>query len=57
MILNVDGSSIGNPDISGFGGLIRKVDGGWVHGFSGNVGHTNILHAELMAIYKLKGSS
>jgi ribonuclease HI len=52
MILNVDGSSIGNPGISGFGGLIRNTDGGWVHGFFGNLGHTNILHAELMAIYK-----
>ncbi|KAK2425361.1 hypothetical protein QL285_035613 [Trifolium repens] len=52
MILNVDGSSIGNPGISGFGGLIRNADGAWVHGFYGNLGVTNILHAELMAIYK-----
>jgi hypothetical protein len=50
MILNVDGSSIGNPGISGFGGLIRNADGGWVHGFFGNIGHTNILHAELMLL-------
>jgi hypothetical protein len=27
MILNVDGSSIGNPGVSGFGGLIRNSDG------------------------------
>ncbi|KAK2412910.1 putative MO25 protein [Trifolium repens] len=52
MILNVDGSSIGNPGISGFGGLIRNADGAWVHGFFGNLGITNILHAELMAIYR-----
>ncbi|GAU21723.1 hypothetical protein TSUD_328480 [Trifolium subterraneum] len=52
MILNVDGSSIGNPGISGYGGLIRNADGAWIHGFFGNLGVTNILHAELMAIYK-----
>ncbi|GAU50029.1 hypothetical protein TSUD_240220 [Trifolium subterraneum] len=52
MILNVDGSIIGNPGISGFGGLIRNADGAWVHGFFGNLAVTNILHAELMAIYK-----
>ncbi|MCH79684.1 RNA-directed DNA polymerase (Reverse transcriptase) [Trifolium medium] len=51
MILNVDGSS-SNPGISGFGGLIHNADGAWVHGFFGNLGVTNILHAELMAIYK-----
>jgi hypothetical protein len=52
MILNADGSSIGNPGIFGFGGLLRTADGAWVHGFFGNLGFTNILHAELMAIYK-----
>ncbi|KAK2444819.1 hypothetical protein QL285_015816 [Trifolium repens] len=52
MFLNVDGSSIGNSGISGFGGLIRNADGAWVHCFYENLGVTNILHAELMAIYK-----
>jgi ribonuclease HI len=52
MILNVDDSSLGNPGVSGFGGLIRNSDGAWVHGFYGNLGVSNILHAELMAIYK-----
>ncbi|GAU12548.1 hypothetical protein TSUD_182620 [Trifolium subterraneum] len=52
MILNVDGSSIGNPSISSFRGLIRNADGAWVRGFFGNLGVTNILHAELMPIYK-----
>jgi hypothetical protein len=28
MILNVDGSSIGNPSVLCFGGLIRNSDGG-----------------------------
>jgi hypothetical protein len=51
MILNVDGSSIGNPGISGFRGLIRNSDGAWVHGFAGNIGFSNILHAELLAVY------
>jgi hypothetical protein len=27
MILNVDGSSIGNPGVSGYGGLLRTADG------------------------------
>jgi ribonuclease HI len=52
MILNVDGSSKGNPGVSGYGGLIRNAGGAWVHGFFGNLGVTTILHAELMAIYK-----
>jgi hypothetical protein len=52
MILNVDGSSIGNPGVFGFGRLIRNSNGAWVHGFYGNLGVSNILHAELMAIYK-----
>ncbi|GAU24184.1 hypothetical protein TSUD_84190 [Trifolium subterraneum] len=51
MILNVDGSSIGNPGISGFGGLIQNFDRTWVHGFAGNIGFSNILHAELLAMY------
>ncbi|GAU11445.1 hypothetical protein TSUD_344360 [Trifolium subterraneum] len=52
MILNVDGSSIGNPGPSGYGGLIRNAYEAWVHGLFGNLGVTNILHAELMAINK-----
>ncbi|PNX72646.1 ribonuclease H, partial [Trifolium pratense] len=52
MILNVDGNNIGNHGISGYGGLIRNADGAWIHGFFGNLEVTNILHAELMAIYK-----
>jgi ribonuclease HI len=52
MILNVDGSSIGNHGISGYGGLLRTANGAWVHGFFGNLRVTHILHAELMTIYK-----
>ncbi|XP_045799915.1 uncharacterized protein LOC123894078 [Trifolium pratense] len=51
MILNVDGSSIGNHGVSGFGGLIRNSDGGRIQGFAGNIGISNILHAELLAMY------
>ncbi|MCH91677.1 ribonuclease H protein [Trifolium medium] len=51
MILNVDGSSIGNHGVSGFGGLIRNSDGAWVHIFAGKIGFSNILHAELSAVY------
>ncbi|CAJ2635744.1 unnamed protein product [Trifolium pratense] len=51
MLSHRDGSSIDNPGASGFGGLIRNSDGAWVHGFSGNIGFSNILHAELMALY------
>ncbi|MCH83631.1 ribonuclease H protein [Trifolium medium] len=51
MILNIDGNSIGNLGVFGFGGLIRNSDGAWIHGFAGNIGFSNILHAELFAVY------
>lgn len=38
MILNVDGSSLGIPGVSGFGGLIQKDDVAWIHYFSCNIG-------------------
>jgi len=51
MILNVDGSYLGNPDVSGFEGLIQNYDGAWIQGFIGNIGFSNILHAELLGVY------
>jgi ribonuclease HI len=51
MILYVDGSSIDNHGISGFRGLIWNSVGAWVQGFVGNIGFSNILHAELLAVY------
>ncbi|GAU50441.1 hypothetical protein TSUD_409510 [Trifolium subterraneum] len=48
--LNVDGSSFGNPGISGYGGLIRDDKGNWIRGFSGHVEFTDSLHVELLAI-------
>jgi len=34
-----------------FGGLLRNDDGAWYSGFVGNIGFSNILHAELLAVY------
>jgi len=50
-MLNVDGSNFGNPDISDFGGVLRRHDGSWIYGFGGNIGISSILQAELLAIY------
>jgi len=51
MILNVDDSSIGNLGILGFRGLIQNGDGAWISGFVGNIGFSNILHTEYLAVY------
>ena len=48
--LNTDGASRGNPGKSGAGGLIRNHEGRWVAGFCHNIGTTNSLEAELIAI-------
>jgi ribonuclease HI len=50
-VLNVDGSSLGIPGSSGFGGVLRHSDGSWLYGFAGHVGISSILHAELLALY------
>lgn len=50
--LNVDGSSLGNPGRSGFGGIIRNWQGEWCTGFSGFCRFTDNLNAELLAIYQ-----
>jgi ribonuclease HI len=49
--MNVDGSSIGIPRVSGFKCLIQNSNGVWVHGFAGNKRLSNILHAKPMAVY------
>lgn len=51
MILIVDCSSLGNPDVSCYDRLIRNADGEWIHGFAGNIRFSNILHAQLLAVY------
>lgn len=49
-IMNVDGSSFRNPGRAGFGGLVRRIDGSWVSGFSGSIGFSDNWHAELSAL-------
>jgi ribonuclease HI len=50
-ILNVDGSCIGSPSRTGFGGLIRNSAGFYLMGFSGSLpSSSDILEAELTAI-------
>lgn len=51
IVLNVDGSSIGNLGPAGFGGIFRDNDGSWMHGFVGSIGHANNLLTELLALY------
>jgi len=46
--VNVDGSSLSNPERSGFRGLIRNNNGDWLLGFSGFCGITS---SELYAIF------
>jgi ribonuclease HI len=48
--LNVDGTSYGNPGITGYGGLIRDHNGSWIIGFSGPVSFVDSLEVELLAI-------
>jgi ribonuclease HI len=53
VILNVDGSCLGSPIRSGFGGIIRNTFGHYLAGFSGFIPETSdILLVELYAIYK-----
>lgn len=49
--INVDRSSLGNPGPPCFGGLIRDAQGEWVARFKGSIGVSQILLAELIAIY------
>ncbi|KAL7583035.1 hypothetical protein Lser_V15G42598 [Lactuca serriola] len=48
--LNTDGSSLGNPGPSSYGGLIRDDCGAWVCGYAGNIGWDTILAAEIWGI-------
>ncbi|KAJ1390058.1 Ribonuclease H domain [Sesbania bispinosa] len=47
--LNVNGSA--HLGRASYGGLLRDDRGCWIAGFWGNLGHSEILHAELQAIY------
>lgn len=50
VVLNVEGSCIGNLGPSGMGGLLRSSDGVWLDRFAGFFGITNNLPAELLAL-------
>lgn len=50
MVMNVNGSSLGNPGPAGFGGLLRSGDGEWRLGFYGSIGVADNLEAELAAL-------
>lgn len=52
-ILNVDGICIGNPQRTGFGGLLRNNAGLFISGFSGYTADSfDVLLAKLHAIYQ-----
>lgn len=51
MVLNVDGSSLINPENTGYDGLIRKHNGSFQLSFDGSMGIFNILHAEIQALW------
>ena len=48
--LNVDGSSMDNSGLAGFGGLAYGDDGRWIFGFCGFIGFADNLLPELIAI-------
>ena len=48
--LNTDGSAMGNPGIVDAGGILRDHSGGWISGFSLNLGLASNNMAELAAI-------
>jgi ribonuclease HI len=52
-ILNVDGSCMGDPIRTGFGGVLRNHSGTYISGFSGFISNSHdILFAELTALYQ-----
>lgn len=48
--VNSDGSSLGNPGLTGGGGLIRNDKGEWIRGFARAIGSTTSAAAELWAL-------
>lgn len=43
-------NNLSNFGVSNFGRFIQLADGG-VHGFTCNIGYTNIIHVEVMKLY------
>lgn len=52
MVLNTDGSAIGNPSLAGCAGVFRSNEGIWLGGFQQASGVCNSLEAELWGVYK-----
>lgn len=52
IVLNVDGSSLGNLGPSGMGGVIRDTNGSWLVGFVDFLSIHDNLFAKLIAIYR-----
>lgn len=50
VVLNVDGSSFGNPGILGIAGFLRGHDGHWIASFMGHIGISDNLHDELLGL-------
>lgn len=50
---NIDSSVRGEDNSAGCGGVCRDSMGNWVFGFSRNMGSSNVLWAELWAIYTM----
>ncbi|KAG4980184.1 hypothetical protein JHK82_033420 [Glycine max] len=51
--LKVDGSFIGNPSLSGFGGLLHDSLVQWLGGFVDSCSHSTNMEAEFQAIHKV----
>lgn len=49
-MINVDGSSVGNPGPSDFDGILRNSFGGWFTSFVGSFGFNSNINAEFQAI-------
>ena len=48
--INSDGSSLGNPSVVGFGGILRRGNGDWIMGYSGHISKADNLCAELLGL-------
>lgn len=51
VVIHVDGSSRGNPGLSGFGCVVRTGDGQWIEGCAGFVSFASNLQVELHSIW------
>ncbi|CAL0299240.1 unnamed protein product [Lupinus luteus] len=52
LALNVDGSSLGNPGPSSFGGILRDHTGRFIFSYSGSIGISNNLKVELSTVHQ-----